>query len=364
MPCPPRSIVPFFLAGSSVTRIAPLGDGNVNDTWHVVKDTGRQLVLQRLNGRVFPDPAAIQQNLTILLRHIHASLSQQDASFTMPRLIKTTAGRTHILDSDGDLWRMLSFINNTSPVNTVSRPAEAREIGRGLAIFHDIVSTLPPAALVDPLPGFHQTPLYLRHYDAIAVSPAGKPDSYCHNFITRRRDDAALLEQEQARQALGFQIIHGDPKVANFLFSRDGRVVSLIDLDTVKPGLLLHDLGDALRSCCNPLGEELQPHDEIFFDPKLFRAMLEGYCSRAAHLLTRRDRELMAASTRLISFELGIRFYSDHLQGNTYFKVTAPGQNLFRARLQFALVRSIEEQYTALQDICAELFENNPILHY
>ncbi|MCI5209291.1 MAG: aminoglycoside phosphotransferase family protein, partial [Candidatus Electrothrix sp. ATG2] len=240
-------------------------------------------------------------------------------------------------------------IDHTCSLHSITTPGQAEEIGATLGLFHQLLATLPPESLTDPLPGFHNTPGYLQQYDTVR-SAAHNPEAVdCRNFITPRRDDVFLLENARKQGIVRQQIIHADPKVANFLFSpNEKRVVSLIDLDTVKPGLLLHDIGDCLRSCCNPLGEEVDNPEEIVFDPELFSAAAKGYLTQAADLLTHKDRQLLVDSVRLISFELGLRFYSDYLFNNCYFKVHYPEQNLFRARVQFALVRSIEQQHDRL----------------
>ncbi len=347
-----RKAVFFFLPGIEIKTLKPLGDGNVNDTWLVVSASSEKYVLQRLNPFVFPDPGLVQDNLCTVTRHLQDRLNQVDADFTVLQVISNIDKAHSYIDHEGACWRLLSYIDDTRTLNTVSTADQAREIGRTLGLFHQLTSSLPPSSLADPLPGFHNTPLYLERYDAL-LPTAQECAADCRDFIDERRQDVFLLEDAQKQGTVRQQVIHGDPKVANFLFSRDlSRVISLIDLDTVKPGLLLHDIGDCLRSCCNPSGEEVREPGDVVFNQDLFTAMLEGYFVNGSDLLTVIDKHLIVTSVRLISFELGLRFYSDHLAGNRYFKVKSPEQNLFRARVQFALVRSIESKYNELMEIC------------
>ncbi len=353
MSADPAGALAFFLASSPALSCTPLGRGNVNDTWLVTTAAGERFVLQRLNSAVFADPTLIQDNLLLLTRHLRERLRADTSRFRIPGLITAPDGNASFLDQRGDCWRMLDYIGGSCTISRITTPARARTIGRGLAGFHRLLAGLSPDRLHDPLPGFHHTPSYLERYNRLCGSTLPRAAD-CQSFIAEHdRDDfIKLLDRQQGRGTLTSQVIHADPKAANFLFSRDGsRVISLIDLDTIRPGLLLHDLGDCFRSCCNPLGEEAEP-EQVFFDPRLFEALLSGYCSRAADLLGPGDRELLVDSVRLIAFELGLRFYTDHLQGDRYFKVRSPGHNLFRARVQFGLVRSIEEQYTQLKGIC------------
>ncbi len=354
-----RQALAFFLPELHNWNLQPLGNGNVNDSWLVVTDTGEKFVLQRLNSAVFPEPGQVQANLQLISRH----LKQQSGNPLLPKnklvaadfrflqLLSNPEGEYSYIDQQGDYWRLLSYIDNSRTLTSVSTPVQAQKVGAALGLFHQLIAGLEPASLVDHLPGFHITPAYLKQYDAVLPGSNSQAND-CRDCIEIHRQDVGILEQARQQGTVQQQVIHGDPKIANFLFSRNGcEVVSLIDLDTVKPGLLLHDLGDCFRSCCNPLGEEVDSTDAVVFEPALFAAMLQGYCSTAGELLMAADKRLLVDSARLISFELGLRFYTDYLQGNPYFKVQYPDHNLFRARIQFALVRSIENQYTELKRI-------------
>jgi len=352
----PAGALAFFLASTPVVSCSPLGSGNVNDTWLVTTAGKTRFVLQRLSRAVFPDPALIQDNLALVTDHLRDRVGRQRARFRIPELITAPNNSRSYLDPGGDCWRMLGYIDNSRTIERITTPDQAWEIGSGLGLFHRLLADLVPHRLHDPLPGFHHTPTYLAGYGQAGGKGAQRaPD--CEAYIAGHSHESFinLLEPGRRSRALRSQVIHGDPKAANFLFSSNGsRVISLIDLDTVKPGLLLHDIGDCLRSCCNPLGEEARP-DTVFFDPSLFRALLTGYCYRAGQLLGPGDRQLIVDSALLISFELGLRFYTDYLEGNRYFKVRTPEQNLFRARVQFGLARSIEEQYTLLKETCCRI---------
>ena len=336
-----------------IRALEPLGQGNVNDTWFVNTTGGGGYVLQRLNPAVFPDPGRVQDNLCTLTRHLQSKAGRGRANYEILQIHRNPEEKDRYHTPDGACWRLCSFIKNTRSLNTVTTANQACGIGRALGWFHQQPSSLAPASLADTLPGFHVTPLYLTRYDnLLAAHPDTEEAADCRDFIQQHRDGAALLEDERKQGTVREQVIHGDPKVANFLFSRDSsRVIGLIDLDTVKPGLLLHDISDCLRSCCNPRGEDITSPETIIFEQPLFAAMLEGYLSCAAELLLPGDTRLLVDSVHLICFELGLRFYTDYLAGNRYFRVDHPAQNLFRARVQFALARSIKSQYSELQDI-------------
>jgi len=351
-----RSAVSFFFPQDEILAIEPLGGGLVNDTWCLSLHSGIQYILQRLNPSVFPDPMAVQDNLRKVSEHIHSQLSTLpqlsnpvNRELTLFHPVSNQTGKISYQDSKGAVWRILTYLEQTCSLPSISTPAQAEEIGATLGLFHRLLADLPLDTLIDPLPGFHNTPGYLEKYDTILTAPYNAEAKDCRDFIEQRRKDAFFLEKAQQQGKVRQQIIHADPKVANFLFSLDKqRVVSLVDLDTVRPGLLLHDIGDCLRSCCNSLGEEMTTSEDILFRKDYFTATIRGYLATAADLLTPEDKRLLVDSAWLISFELGLRFYSDYLANNCYFKVDYSEQNLFRARIQFALARSIEQQYDRL----------------
>ncbi len=176
------------------------------------------------------------------------------------------------------------------------------------------------------------------------------------NFISTRRALAPVLEDAKAQGRLRLRPIHGDPKVNNVMMDANtGLAVGLVDLDTVKPGLVHYDLGDCLRSGANPLGEETQDWEAVRFDLELGRAILQGYLSRARDFLAEYDYAYLYDAMRVIAFELGLRFFTDYLEGNVYFKARHPEHNLLRALVQFRLTESIESQEGAIRAIIREL---------
>jgi Ser/Thr protein kinase RdoA (MazF antagonist) len=273
----------------------------------------------------------------------------------VPRVLPARDGQDHWLDPEGSFWRALSFIEGSQSFETIRDIAHAREVGYALGAFHTLLSDLPPGRLADTLEGFHITPAYLRHYDEVLAgrSAAKSPEmNYCTRFVSVRSDWAHVLEDAKAQGKLLLRPIHGDPKVNNIMIDIvTGRAVGIVDLDTVKPGLVHYDIGDCLRSGCNPLGEETEEWETVHFDTGTCRTILQGYLSTAREFLTENDFEYLYDAIRLIAFELGLRFFTDHLESNVYFKVGRPQHNLVRALVQFKLTESIESQAEAIRAI-------------
>ncbi|MGC8493701.1 MAG: phosphotransferase enzyme family protein [Syntrophobacteraceae bacterium] len=359
-----REAAEHFGAWDSGAEIRRLGAGNVNDTFLVASGSYRnkRFILQRINGRVFSMPEWIMQNLRVLSAHVSERLAgvlPAGRRWDMVRFFKTEDCKEFWIDPEGGFWRAMSFIENAESYETVAGLDHAAEVGFAVGFFHTLVSDLAPWTLKDTLEGFHITPLYLRRYRKVQAGarrvPASADTARCIDFIEKRTGLVAVLEDAKAEGKLPLRIIHGDPKVSNVMIDTGTkRAVSIVDLDTVKPGLVHYDIGDGLRSCCNPLGEEAEDPDMVRFEPELCRAFLRGYFSAAGGFLTEADREWIYDSIRLIAFELGMRFFTDFLEGDVYFSVQEPEQNLRRALVQFRLVESIELQARALRQVIRE----------
>jgi len=344
-----------------VIHLAPLGQGNINATFLAQIQAGPPFVLQRLNSQVFPHPQQVIRNLRTVSQHVQSRLQRAclPRRWELPQLLPTRSGEDYWMDDTGALWRALSFVANTQVVETLQTEPQAREVGYALGLFHWLLSDLPPHRLADTLEGFHITPRYLAHYQRLQATtrvPASPEVTYCRQFICDRIPLVPVLETAKAKGHLPLRLMHGDPKVNNVLFdSTSHQAVSLVDLDTVKPGLVQYDIGDCLRSGCNPAGEETEQLDSVEFDVDRCRALLQGYCTAAHAYLTPADYHYIYDATRLIAFELGLRFFSDYLAGNVYFQVTHPDHNLMRALVQFRLTERIEAQATIIQQLIRDL---------
>lgn len=361
------AIASQFSPDVPVKSVRPCGNGLINDTYLVERgsvecsEPAPFFILQRLNAQVFPKPERVMNNLRIFTTHARDRLRSYplgDRRWEVPHVLRA-GERDYCIEADGSFWRALSFVERTRSLDAVTDLDCAREVGLALGTFHALISDLDVASLDDTLEGYHVTPNYLRQYDeAIASHPLEASDMtrYCQQFVRDRREWASVLEDAKARGDIHLRPTHGDPKVNNILFDVDThQAVSLIDLDTVKPGLVHYDIGDCLRSGCNPLGSSTQRYADVKFQAPLCQAILEGYVSSARSFLSDRDYDYIYDSIRLIAFELGLRFLTDFIAGNIYFKTSYPDQNLSRAIVQFKLVESIEHQKADIQTIINKL---------
>jgi hypothetical protein len=357
------TIAEQFTFSDRVTGVKAFGSGNINDTFLVTLDsaTEKHFVLQRINTQVFRQPELVMRNMRTLTEHVRDRLQHTPANrrWEVPRVLLTKNTQDIWQDSFGYYWRAISFIENSQSFDTLQDSSLAAEIGYALGMFHNLISDLPPEKLADTLEGFHITPLYLQQYNEVLAKTQPQPSpevNYGWKFVSDRLNFVSILEDAKATGKLPLRLMHGDPKINNVMFdTATHKAVSVIDLDTVKPGLVHYDIGDCLRSGCNPAGEETEHWTGVYFDTDLCQGILQGYLSVAQAFLTENDYLYIYDAIRLITFELGLRFFTDYLAGNIYFKVKHPEHNLARALVQFKLTESIESQETKIRQIIQDL---------
>jgi len=339
-----------FAPYMQVINVHEFGNGNINDTYLVTIDTAlpeeKQFVLQRINTQVFKQPKLIMQNMRAFTEHMRRRARDEGHQWEMPRVIPACDGQDFYMDPEGNFWRAISYVHGARSFETIKDATLAREVGYALGTFQYLISDLSIHKLADTLEGFHIMPRYFQHFDRTFSQNGSKSNAevkYCLNFIEQRREFAHVLENARKQGKLRLRPVHGDPKVNNVMINEStGRAISLVDLDTVKPGLIHYDIGDCMRSGCNPLGEETEQWEAVQFDPEIGAAILEGYLTQARNFLTAADYDYLFDSIRLLAFELGVRFFTDYLDGDVYFKVKHPQHNLQRALVQFKLTESIE----------------------
>ena len=361
----------FNIKGRLVS-LQPFGNGNINDTFLAIYRntfTETQVILQRVNRNVFPRPEVIMGNMHAITAHCHEKLEddavkgKDDRVWQMPQIVASKDGKDYVVDEKGEVWRVITRIMSAHAFDVAQGPEHAMECGAALGHFHYLISDMSPEAIQDPLPGFHITSQYLAKYDAILETPDAKAllgasmeAKRMAKFIEERRELAVCLERAEQRGELTKRMFHGDPKVNNIMIDQvTGKGTAMIDLDTVSPGLIHLDFGDALRSICNPAGEEETNLAKVVFDEDLCTGFCKGYMREAGTFLTEADREYLYDSIRLLPFELGLRFFQDYLAGNVYFKTKQPEQNLNRARVQFRLCESVEARERSIRTVLNRL---------
>lgn len=353
---PPREIIGRFSPLDSITGVTILGQGNINDTFLLHRDI-KPIVLQRINEQVFPNPQILIDNLNQLSRHLLALPDTGERHWEETLLVPALDGSLAVRDSNGSLWRALSYIENSVSFPHAETGQQAEQTGWALGHFHKRIIGLGKNKIQVPLPGFHHLSHYLNDYAQLSseIMNLPSPDvQYCIQLIKAEQNNALSLEKTFTKGTIQQKIIHGDPKIANVLFDKKSHLaISLIDLDTVGPGLLQHDIGDCLRSVCNSTGEKSNP-GQVSFNLELCERTLKGYFEAAGGLLSPGDRELIYEGVQAITFELGLRFFTDYLQGGIYFKRNPPQETLQKALVQFTLFQDIRSKEKGIRALSQE----------
>jgi Ser/Thr protein kinase RdoA (MazF antagonist) len=337
----------FEICGQFVDA-APYGSGHINDSYSAVFQCGAgrsRYLLQRINHHIFKDPVILMENIERVTAHLATQVADHpDRDRRTLTLIPTRDGRGLYVDADGNYWRAYRFIEGATTYNAVESPDQAFEAAKAFGEFQRMLADFPAPRLHDTIPDFHHTPKRFAALErAITADVAGraidaKPEiefAVAHKSLSNVLLDAGLPER----------VTHNDTKINNVLLDdTTGEGVCVIDLDTVMPGLAGYDFGDMVRTATCPAAEDERDLSKVELQFPLFEALARGYLSSAGGFLTKDEKQHLTASGKLITFEIGVRFLTDFLSGDTYFKVHREGHNLDRCRTQFKLLRSIEQQ--------------------
>lgn len=355
-----RILLNYDLLGS-VVATAPLKTGHINTTYvvHVETNGGlrRKFVLQQVNQRVFKNVPALMENLTRVTAHLRRK-AEENGGGKVLSVVATKSDASCVQDDAGEWWRLFHFIDEAHSVDKVTNDNQAREAARAFGQFQNHLADLDGPRLHETIAKFHHTPSRVAALRAaIADDPlrrAAEVQSEIEFALSRERDAHVLLDLVAAGQLVE-RVAHNDTKINNVMLDdRTQRAVAVVDLDTVMPGLALYDFGDLVRSSASSTLEDDPEPKNMHLVLPLFRALVEGWLEAGA-APTAIEREHLPFGGKLIAYETGVRFLTDYLAGDVYFKVHHPRHNLHRARTQFALVRSIEQQASQLQQIVAEV---------
>jgi len=342
-----KEILSQFAILNEVADPQPLKIGIINDSFIVrAKHTGeKSYFLQRINHHIFQNVEGLQQNIKKVTDHIRHKLQaagETDIDRKVLELVPTKDGKLYYKTAEGDYWRVYVLIENATSQEKVT-PASAELTGEAFGRFQCQLADLPFSELCESIPNFHNIEFRLQQLDeALAADPVGRKAA-CADIIEaidRRREELCLAERLFREGKLPKHINHCDTKVNNILFDEAGRPICIVDLDTVMPGFVLSDFGDFMRSAANTGAEDDKNLDNIHVDLAIFEAYTRGYLKEAT-FLTDIEKELLPYGCRLLSYMQTVRFFTDWLNGDTYYKIQYPEHNLVRTRAQ---LRLLEEQ--------------------
>lgn len=364
-----KAVANRFPLSGGLEDARPHGSGHINDTYAVTCRNGderRRYVFQRINCGIFKDVAGLMDNVARVTAHLLAKNAADEAGRAAREtltLIPTRDGASYHLTEAGDAWRVYNFIEDASTFDVCAGPDQAREAARAFGRFQKQLVDLPGGPLKETIPYFHHTP---RRFEALEKA-------FRENIDGRRAEVEAEMAFCTARKPMTGRVLdlmrdgliperttHNDTKLNNVMLdNRTGRAVCVIDLDTVMPGSALFDFGDMIRTFTPTALEDEPDLNKVRLDIAIFEGLARGYCAMAREFLTEPEREHLVFAGKLITFTIGIRFLTDYLAGDVYFKVHRPGHNLDRARTQFKMIEEIEQNEPAMNAIVQDALKTS-----
>jgi Ser/Thr protein kinase RdoA (MazF antagonist) len=341
------AVLARFAIHGHVTACARYGNGHINDTYLVTTDqagTVVRYVLQRINDRVFPRPGLVMGNIAAVLGHIAATDPDGDPR-TRLSLVPSRSGEGWVIDHEGAFWRAYPFIEGSRTVEKTSRPEEAAATARAFGRFQKQLAGYRGTPLGEVIVDFHHTPKRLERLKAVAkADPCGRAKDVGPElaWLIGQEPMANAVVGAMAAGTVPLRITHNDTKINNVLFHADrDEGLCVIDLDTLMPGSSLYDFGDLVRTATATAAEDETDLSKVDSDPAYYQALYDGWLAELGGTLTTEERKLLPVGGALMTYEVGVRFLTDHLDGDKYFKIKRPGHNLDRARNQIAMAQAI-----------------------
>lgn len=321
-------------------RVEPFGSGHIHRTY-LASYGDNHLILQQINHKVFPAVDQLMENICSVTAYIREKTAGSQLPATI-EIIKTYDGLTHLQDEEGNWWRALRYIGGSHTVDVPGDAGMAFEAGKTLGRFYRLLDGFEARRLHVVLPRFHELTFRLEQFREALSQASNERKQRADDLIRLVESEAPSLlwlDEWIARGQLPLRVVHNDPKINNVLLDENNQGICMIDLDTVMPGCLLHDFGDALRTTANPAAEDETDLDKVVPSMVLFQAYAEGFLSQTRSFLTPAEAQNLHRAPAFLTFVIALRFLTDFLNNDVYYHIQHPGHNLQRARAQFALYR-------------------------
>lgn len=341
-------------------ELSSYGDGHINDTYLL---SHKKYILQKINTDIFLDADALMDNISSVTEYLREKIALSGGSPDRETLtlIKTKDGKNYYKSEKGEAYRIYKYIDGAKSYNLVENPKQFYNAAKSFGRFAMYLDKYPAETLNETIKDFHNTPVRFNQLEeAIKKDPLGR----CHlvrdeiDFAMARRDEAGKVTEAIKKGLVPIRVTHNDTKLNNVLLDEiTGEGVCVLDLDTVMPGSLLYDFGDALRFGASSAAEDETDLSLVWFDMELYKAFVSGYLEETGKILTKEERKLLPFSAKLLTLECGIRFLADYIMGDVYFKIHKENHNLDRARNQFKLVYDIEQKLPQMEKIVDEYYK-------
>jgi Ser/Thr protein kinase RdoA (MazF antagonist) len=361
--CELKNIALQFDLEGDITDISASGNGHINDTFCIKTDANKVYILQRVNSNVFKKPADVMSNISAVTVFLQEKIRNQggDPLRESMTLVPAIDGKPYFAANETDYYRIYVFIDEAISYDEIDSPEIFYNAAKSFGRFQSMLSDFPAEKLKETIPGFHDTYRYYEKFEkAVKEDCKGRCAEVAEEiqFVRDRVNDTKIVMAALERNELPLRVTHNDTKLNNVMFDKvTNDALCVIDLDTVMSGSLLFDFGDAIRFGANTAAEDETDISKIKISLELFEAFTKGYLDELKDCMTEKEIELLPFSAKLLTFECGIRFLTDYLVGDTYFKIHKPKHNLDRARNQFALVADMEKKMTDMEKIVQDIIK-------
>lgn len=355
----PEQITNQFSLKGSVQSVKPFGTGLINTTYKVKtqEEDAPNYLLQIINHHIFQNVPELTRNIKRVTSHIRKKLEEQNVEDIDRRVlvpIDTIDGKGYFKDEEGNYWRMFLFIEDARSYDQLTNRKQAEAGGRAFGQFQKLVSDLPGDPLYPVIPGFHDTEMRINNFKKrVNEDPVGRLKEVGEevDFLMERSEEYKKVVQMGREGKIPERIVHQDTKFNNVLLDENDEVLCVIDLDTVMPGYVCYDIGDAIRNGANT-GKEDDPNlDNVSINMDLYEGFIKGFLQETKEILTPVEKDTLAFGAKLLTYEQAVRFLDDYIDGDKYYKTESPDHNLIRARAQIKLLKSMEENWANMQQI-------------
>jgi hypothetical protein len=352
-----------FRSEGTFLKGEPFGSGHIHDTYKITtaEEKSHNYILQRINTNIFRDVEELQNNIYQVTTHIRKKLSAipgADPDRETLTIVPTVDDKLYYRDDNGEYWRVYIFIERHRSYDKVETPEQAYEGGRAIGRFETLIAGLDPSGIYEVLPGFHDMEMRLNNfYKVLEKDPEKRASAIKEDvqFVLDRAEEMMTIKRLGKEGKIPLRITHNDTKFNNVLLDENDKSLCVIDLDTVMPGYIHYDFGDAIRTTANSTFEDEKDLSKVFVRLDLYEAFARGFMEEVRDVLNDTEIDYLPFSARMLTFIIGLRFITDYIDGDHYFKIHHPGHNLERARVQFRLVKSMEEHKEEMERIIRDL---------
>lgn len=361
-----NKIMQAFGVQEEILICEPFGSGHINDTYRVVvkRENGeKEYVLQRMNTQIFQNPVGLMNNIKLVTEYMKEVIIKKggDPERETLHFYPTTEGKMYYIDEEGKYWRLEDMVMRSLSYDLAANREMFASTGEAFGQFMADLADFPAEELVEVIPNFHNTRVrYQTFVSEVEANRAGRIED-CRpeiEFALARKELAESIVKQLENNELPLRVTHNDTKINNILMDADtDQPLCIIDLDTIMPGACAYDFGDSIRFGASSALEDEKDLDKVYMKLDLFEAYTEGYMKAVGKTLTPAEAKSLAVGAMLLTYETGIRFLGDYLNGDVYFKTHRPGQNLDRARTQLKLVADMESKFDQMQAIVDKYYK-------